>query len=70
MIKMAIIVNGDKIRTDYHEKGITLLENSLLVRELERIKSECVKKKFELDFGVEEKRWEQNLELGVKSSRK
>lgn len=50
MIKIQIKCDGNKIITDFKDDDERLIENSLVVRELERIKTELVNKQFDLDF--------------------
>jgi hypothetical protein len=52
MIKLAIIVKGDKIETSFNEEEITLIEASMLVYELEKIILNFLDKDWDLEFGV------------------
>ena len=56
MINLIIIIKDGKIHTSFQEKDITLYENSLLVRELEKIKDYLVNQDFQIDFRVEKEK--------------
>lgn len=52
MIQLQITAIGDKIKTNYNEKEPILSENSLLVRELERIKQNLVETNFDIESEI------------------
>jgi len=53
MIQLNISVKEDKIETNYKQNDATLSENSLLVRQLEKIKSELIGRDFEHELNIE-----------------
>ena len=60
MIKLGIIIKKGRIFTDYSDKDITLNDVALLFYELENLKKELMKKKFKLDFRIDEEKIDKN----------
>jgi len=52
MIKIILMTNGKKIATEFEEKNMNLIENSLMVRELEVIKKNLLKRNFKPDWEI------------------